>query len=115
MTGLFIKFGTTNDGEVTCLITIQNLKIMKTTIKTFKVWASETHFLFSQNIDTKQANEEQKKVQKWINENLKDYKKLSSSDTLRGKAAKEKVILKAWQWNGSWANPSRRVIAVFYK
>lgn len=88
---------------------------MKTTTKTFKVWASETHFLFNQNIETKQANEGQKKVQKWIAENLKGHKKLSSFDTLRGKGAKEKIVLKAWQWNGNWADPSRKVIAVFYK
>ena len=88
---------------------------MKTTIKTFKVWASETHFLFSQNIEPKQLNEGHKKVRKWIEENLKGYKRLNSSDTLRGKRAKEKVVLKAWQWNGSWADPSRKVIAVFYK
>ena len=88
---------------------------MKTKIKTFKVWASETYFLFSQNVERGQVTEGQKKIQEWVSENLKGYKKLPSFDTLRGKGAKEKVVLKAWQWNGSWADPSRKVIAVFYK
>lgn len=44
------------------------------------------------------------------------YTELNASfDTLRGKNATEKIIIKAWYWRGNWAVPDKQTYAVWYK
>lgn len=86
---------------------------MKTTVKTIKGWANNSNLIFNQNTnnDTFQSN-----LEKYIDKNLKGYIQLNTSfDTLRGKNAKHKVIIKGYYWRGAWANATKETVTVFYK
>jgi hypothetical protein len=46
----------------------------------------------------------------------KGYKELNTAfDTLRGKNATEKIIIKARYWAGNWSNVTTRIFTIFYK
>lgn len=85
---------------------------MKATTKTIKGWAINTCFMFSENVTNTlfKAN-----LEKYASENLQGYKRLSVVDTLKDKKVTEKVIIKGWYWQGSWANPIKRTAAIYYK
>lgn len=89
---------------------------MKTTIKTIKGWANESSYLFSQNSSNSVF---QSNLQKYMTEariNQRGFKQLNTAfDTLRGKDATEKIVIKGRFWRGSWADPTLETVAVFYK
>lgn len=89
---------------------------MKTTTKTIKGWANDSNYLFSENTN---SNTFQANLQKFITENRikeKGFKKLNTAfDTLRGKEAAEKIVIKGRYWRGSWSDPTLQTVAVFYK
>ena len=87
---------------------------MKITSKTLKGYANNSDLLFSENSknDTflTQLNTLKKELLK------KGFKELNTAfDTLKGKNANEKIIVKAWYWNGSWSDPKKQQYTVFYK
>jgi hypothetical protein len=44
------------------------------------------------------------------------YKELNTAfDTLRGKNATEKIIIKAKYWAGNWSDITTRIFTIFYK
>lgn len=43
------------------------------------------------------------------------YKELSFFETLRGKKATEKVVVKGYYWRGERADKSKETIVIFYK
>jgi len=92
--------------------TNKNKAIMKATTKTIKGWAINTCFMFSENVTNTlfKAN-----LEKYASENLQGYKRLSATDTLKGKKVTEKVIIKGWYWQGSWSEPIKRTAAIYYK
>lgn len=48
--------------------------------------------------------------------NQRGFKQLNTAfDTLRGKDATEKIVIKGRFWRGSWADPTLETVAVFYK
>ena len=64
---------------------------MKTKVKTIKGWALNTCFMFSENVTNTlfKAN-----LEKYASENLQGYKRLSVSDSLKGRIVTNKVIIK---------------------
>jgi len=87
---------------------------MITKTKTLKGWANNSDLFFSKNVKNKtfliQFNELKKQLLK------KGYKELNTSfDTLKGKKASEKIIIKGWYWLGSWNDPKKQTYSVFYK
>jgi len=85
---------------------------MKTTTKTIKGWANNSMLTFSENTTNDTFLNS---LDKFIQENLKGFKRLGLGETLRGKNATEKVIIKGWYWHGSWSDPTKETFAVFYK
>lgn len=85
---------------------------MKTKVKTIKGWALNTCFMFSENVTNTlfKAN-----LEKYASENLQGYKRLSVSDSLKGKIVTNKVIIKGWCWQGNWSNAVKRTVAIYYK
>jgi len=85
---------------------------MKVRTKTIKGWVNNSSFLFGENSGSKVFDVN---LRKYIRKHLKGYKKLDFFDTLKGKNATEKVIIKGWAWRGSWSDPTLEKIIVFYK
>ena len=85
---------------------------MKVTSVLIKGWANSTALLFSPNTKADVFNEN---LNKYINENLKGFNELASWDTLRGKNASHKVLIKGKYWRGSWNEPTTEVVTIFYK
>ena len=85
---------------------------MKTKVVTLKGWANNSNLLFSEN---SQSTNFDANMNKYISENLQGYKRLKFWDTLRGKKATQKVVIKGRYWRGSWADPTVETVAVFYK
>jgi hypothetical protein len=85
---------------------------MKTRIKTIKGWANNSSYLFSQNSNNLNF---EFNLKKFIESELTDFKELRTWDDLRGKNAKEKVIIKGYYWRGSWSDPTKETVKIFYK
>lgn len=85
---------------------------MKTTVKTIKGWTNNSNMLFSPNTKNDSFN---KNLKNYVETNLNGFKKLSFFDSLRDKNAKEKVIIKGYYWRGSWADPTKETVCIFYK
>ena len=85
---------------------------MKTKVKTIAGWANNTDYYFSQNATNDIF---QKNLEKYISENLRGYKRLNFWDTLRGKGATEKIIIRGKYWRGSWNDPTTETVTIFYK
>jgi len=85
---------------------------MKTTIKTIKGWANKSNYLFSQNSENKTFSAN---LESYKNTHLKGFKQLGEFETLKGKRATEKVIIKGWYWGGSWSDPTKEIVFTFYK
>lgn len=85
---------------------------MKVTKKTIRGWANNSNLFFSENTTNDKFVANLKKFEK---ENLSEFKVLSCFQTLRGKNAKEKVIIYGWYWRGSWADPTKEIVRVYYK
>lgn len=87
---------------------------MKIKTITLKGWANNSDLLFSKNVKNKtflnQFNELKKELLK------KGFKELNITfDTLRGKNASEKIVVKGWYWLGSWNDPKKQTYSVFFK
>lgn len=76
---------------------------MKTRVKTIKAYANINREKFMYNLKM------------FIESELKDFKELRIWDDLRGKNAKEKVIIKGWYWRGAWSDATKETVKVFYK
>jgi hypothetical protein len=89
---------------------------MKTTIKTIKGWANNTDFFTNENTNT---NTFINNLNKYLNDSKileNGFKKLNTSfDTLKGKEASEKIVIKGRYWAGNWASPYKQTYAVYYK
>ena len=89
---------------------------MKTTIKTIKGWANNTDFFTNENTNT---NTFINNFNKYLNDSKileNGFKKLNTSfDTLKGKEASEKIVIKGRYWAGNWASPYKQTYAVYYK
>jgi len=85
---------------------------MKVKTKTIKGWASDTNYMFSQNV---RGDTFSKNLAKYVKENLRGFKRLKSFQYLKGKNASEKVIIKAWYWRGNWSDPIKKTYCIFYK
>lgn len=85
---------------------------MKTTTKTLKGWANKSDYLFSQNSENKTFSAN---LESYKKNHLKGFKKLQTWETLKGKQATEKAIIKGWHWRGSWSSPTKETVCVFYK
>ena len=85
---------------------------MKTTVKTLKGWANNSNLLFSQNTKNDIFNSN---LKKYINENLQGFKKLSCFDSLKGRQANEKIVIKGYYWRGSWNDPTKEIICIYYR
>ena len=85
---------------------------MKATSVTIKGWANSSALLFSPNVKPDVFNDN---LKKYIDENLKGFNKLAIWDTLRGKNASHKVLIKGRYWRGSWSDPTTEVVTIFYK
>ena len=85
---------------------------MKVKNVTLKGWVNNSNFLFSQN---SQNDIFAKNFENFVAQKLKGYKRLSKWQTLRGKNASEKIVIKGNYWRGSWNDPTKEVVAVFYK
>jgi hypothetical protein len=86
---------------------------MKVKTKTLKGWARSTYFLGSQNVGRKTFDENLEKFEREAIDN--GFKKLSFWDNLRGKNATEKIIVKGWKWNGNWGDPTKEIVAIYYR
>lgn len=89
---------------------------MKTTIKTIKGWANNTDFFTNENTNN---NTFINNLNKYLNDSKileSGFKKLNTSfDTLKGKEANEKIVIKGRYWAGNWASPYKQTYAVYYK
>lgn len=85
---------------------------MKTKTVTIKGWANNSDLMFSPNTKNNVFIEN---LNKYIETNLKGFKKLSCFDTLKGKGAKEKVVIRGRYWRGSWSAPTNEIHSVFYR
>jgi len=85
---------------------------MKTTTKTIKGWANNSSLFFSENTTNDAFNGN---LKKFVKENLAEFKQLKFNETLKGKNAIEKYIIKGWYWRGSWSDPTKETITIFYK
>ena len=85
---------------------------MKVRTKTLKGWANNSDYFFSQNSKNDTFLKNLKEYEKT---NLKGFKRLKFNQTLRGKEAKEKVIIKAYYWRGSWNDPAKETYCTYYK
>lgn len=87
---------------------------MKTKTKTIRGWANKSDLLFSQNSGNIIFTENFRELESRL---IKDgYKQLNIAfDTLRGKNATAKVVVKGWHWRGSWSDPTKEIYAIFYK
>lgn len=71
---------------------------------TLKGWANVQNNVFLENYKKKE------------NELISNgYKKLSSFRTLHGIKHIEKIIIKGWYWRGSWNDPTKETVSIFYK
>ena len=76
---------------------------MKTTQITLKGWANNEYFMAQFN---------------WLEGELitNGFKRINTAfETLRGKNATEKIVVKGWYWRRSWSDKSKEVYAIFYK
>lgn len=85
---------------------------MKTRVKTIKGFANNSAYLFSQNSDKLSF---ESNLKKFIDSELMGYQELRTWDDLRGKKAKEKVIIKGYYWRGSWSDATKETVKIFYK
>jgi hypothetical protein len=89
---------------------------MKTTIKTIKGWANNTDFFTNENTNN---NTFINNLNKYLADNNiieNGFKKLNISfDTLKGKGATEKIVIKGRYWAGNWASPYKQTYSVYYK
>ena len=74
---------------------------MKTRIKTIKGFSHTETF--------------EKNLNDFIASELKDFKELTCFETLKGKKATEKVVIKAWYFRGEWSDPTKETFRVYYK
>lgn len=87
---------------------------MKISSITLKGWVNKSDYLTCQNstneVFIKNFNEFKKDMED------KGFKRLNISfDTLKGKNATEKIIVKGWYWKGGWSDNKKHQVAVFYK
>jgi hypothetical protein len=85
---------------------------MKVTTKTIKGWANNSYLFFSENTTNDLFK---KNLSSYVKENLQGYKELKPHETLRDKNATHKVIIKGWYWRGSWNDPKRQTVTVYFK
>jgi hypothetical protein len=85
---------------------------MNTKTVMLKGWANNSDFLFNENVKNNMFAEN---LKNYVESNLKGYNKLSTFDTLKGKQATEKVVIKGKYWRGNWSSPTMEVVAIFYK
>lgn len=85
---------------------------MKVRTKTIKGWANGSSFLFSEN---SRSDLFAKNLKEYQDKHLCGYKQLKFYESLKGKNATEKVVIKGWYWRGAWSDPSKEVVTIFYK
>ena len=85
---------------------------MKVTTKTIKGWANSSSLFFSENTTD---NVFKNNLSTYVKENLQGYKELKFYQTLRGKNATHKVIIKGWYWRGSWNGKTKEIVTVYFK
>lgn len=85
---------------------------MKVRTKTIKGWANSSSYLFSQNSRNKTF---ENNLKEYAEKHLQGFKRIKFYETLKGKNASEKVIIKGWYWRGAWSDPSKEVVTIFYK
>ena len=56
-----------------------------------------------------------KNLNNYVKSELKDFKELTCFETLKGKKATEKVVIKAWYFRGEWSDPTKETFRVYYK
>jgi hypothetical protein len=84
----------------------------KTKVKTIKGWANDSDLFFSPNT---QSNEFTANLINYAKNHLKGFKRLPFYKSLRNIHFNEKVIIKGWYWRGSWNNPTKETVAIYYK
>jgi hypothetical protein len=86
------------------------------TIRTLKNWGNDSSLLFSPNTTKTKAETE---LTKLVTEEFGSYIQVPfyELDYLRTHKSKgcDKLYVYTWRWNGSWADPSKELSAVFYK
>ena len=89
---------------------------MKTITKTIKGWANNTDFFTNSNTTN---NDFINNLNKYLSDNKvfeKGFKELNTAfDTLHGKNATEKIVIKGRYWSGNWADPYKSIYKVYYK
>lgn len=83
-------------------------KAMKVRTKIIKGWVN----IFPEN---NSSNLFAKNLKEYQDKHLIGYNKLQFWETLRGKNATEKVVIKGWYWRGKWSDPTTEVVKIFYK
>ena len=87
----------------------------KTRQITLKSWGSSTYYLTNQNVSGRNAELELKEL---MQGRLKGYVKLPAWATSFRDCPKsincEKVVVKAWYWQGNWSDPVKKVYARLY-
>jgi hypothetical protein len=86
---------------------------MKITTKTIKGWVNDTNYMCSPNV---RSNHFRDNLNAFKDSLSDEWKELNIAfDTLRGKGASEVIIIKGWRWRGSWSDPTKEVVAKFYR
>jgi hypothetical protein len=85
---------------------------MKVTTKTIKGWANNSDLLFSENTNN---NAFCNNMKDFVDNNLQGYSQLRLGQSLKGRNATHKVVIKGTYWRGSWADPTKQTVAIFYK
>ena len=85
---------------------------MKVTSKTIRGYVNDSTYLFSENSTSSKFD---RNLDEYVSKHLSGYTLLPSWDTLRGKEVSHKVVIKGYWWRGSWSDPSKGVVCVYYR
>ena len=51
----------------------------------------------------------------YIDRELQGYSQLRLGQSLKDRGATHKVVIKGMYWRGSWSDPTKETVAIFYK